>query len=170
RSADMAPRHREASAGARCSRVLDALHLGLLPMGSEPPARHLCQLCEVKDERWRPAIEVAFTRKFAIVVEPDHYDQAERMYHGLEVDYYSQRESLVNPAKAVKLARPIQKGSLAEKLETQHPVAAALISSLFGDLICCDRREDLRNHDSAILPDGFALRGAFVERVRHYDN
>src|SRR4029079_1907461 len=112
RSADMAPRHREASAGARCSRVLDALHLGLLPMGSEPPARHLCQLCEVKDERWRPAIDVAFTRKFAIVVDPDHYDKAESIYYGLKLHASGQRESLVNPAKALKLARPIQKGSL----------------------------------------------------------
>ena len=152
------------------TRVLDALNHGLLGMGNEPPARHLCQLCEVKDERWRPAIEVAFTRKFAIVVDASHYDQAESIYHGLKGEASGQRESLVNPTKALRLARPVQKGSLAEKLETSHPVAAALIANLFGDLICCDRREDLRNHDSGILPDGFVSRGAFVERVRHYDN
>lgn len=32
-----------------------------------------------------------------------------------------------------------------------------------------ERREDLREHDFAIMPDGFSLRGAFVERSRFYD-
>ena len=154
------------------TRVLDALNNGLLSISSEPPARHLCQLCEVKekDEHWRAAIEVAFTRKFAIVVASEHYDQAEAIYHGLHGEQGRERESLVNPAKAMKLARTARPGSLAEKIETRHPVAAALVSHLFGELICCERREQLREHDAAILPDGFSTRGAFVERVRHYDN
>ena len=40
---------------------------------------------------------------------------------------------------------------------------------LFGDLMCVERREDLRVHENAILPDGFMTRGAFVERPRFYD-
>ncbi len=32
-----------------------------------------------------------------------------------------------------------------------------------------ERREELREHDAAILSDGFTARGAFVERTRHYD-
>src|SRR5205085_324965 len=63
------------------ARVLDALNQQLLPFSGEPPARYLCRLCEVNDERWRPAIEIVFTRKFAIVVAPQHYDQAEDIYH-----------------------------------------------------------------------------------------
>jgi len=152
------------------TRVLDALNNGLLSSSAEPPARHLCQLCEVKDERWRAAIEVAFTRKFAIVVEADRYDEAERLYHDLRGEAGRERESLVNPTKALKLARKVRPGSLAEKIDARHPVAAALVSQLFGELMCCERREDLREHDAAILPDGFSTRGAFVERVRHYDN
>src|SRR5581483_6838737 len=50
-----------------------------------------------------------------------------------------------------------------------HPVAEALISHLFGDLMCVERREQLREHEFAILPDGFMTRGAFVERRRFYD-
>jgi uncharacterized protein YPO0396 len=76
----------------------------------------------------------------------------------------------VNPAKALKLKRAALSGSLAEKLETKDPVVAALVSHLFGELICCERREQLGEFDAAILPDGFSTRGAFVERVRHYDN
>lgn len=64
----------------------------------------------------------------------------------------------------------IEPGSLAAEIEAHHPVAAALVRNLFGRLICCERREELRAHEFAILPDGFMTRGAFIERVRHYDN
>src|SRR5581483_6518253 len=35
--------------------------------------------------------------------------------------------------------------------------------------MCVERREQLREHEFAILPDGFMTRGAFVERRRFYD-
>ena len=155
------------------SPLLNALNEGLLAFSSEPPARHLAQLCEVRDERWRAAIEIVFTRKFAVVVAPEHYDQAETIYEAMKAERFSRgarRESLIHPAKALRDAREVQPGSLAEKIETRHPVAAAIVSAAFGSLICCERREELREHDYAILPDGFMARGAFVERVRHYDN
>ncbi|HEV7404970.1 MAG TPA: SbcC/MukB-like Walker B domain-containing protein [Chthoniobacteraceae bacterium] len=152
------------------TRLLDALNHALLAAGPELPARHLRELCEVREseERWRPAIEVAFTRKFAVVVAPEHYDTAEAIYHELREE--SRGESLVNPAKALKMQIAIQPGSLAEKLVATHPVAQAIVSRLFGELRCVERREELREHDAAITPDGFMSRGAFVERPRHYDN
>jgi Putative exonuclease SbcCD, C subunit/P-loop containing region of AAA domain len=150
------------------ARLLDALNEVLPRAGRMPAAQPLCKLCEVTDERWRPAIEVAFTRKFAIVVADEHYDQALKVYHELRID--SPQESLVNPVKALKLARPILPGSLAEKLHADHPVAKAIIIHLFGKLMCVERPEQMAAHDLAVLPDGFMSRGAFVERRRHYDN
>jgi hypothetical protein len=147
--------------------LLQALN-GTLPWeGRQPPAQPLCKLCEVSDEKWRAAIEVAFTRKFAIVVSEANYEPALRLYHELKTD--SPQESLVHPAKASRLARSVKPGSLAEKLQAEHPVARAIVNHLFGDLMCAERREDLARHDFAILPDGFMTRGAFVDRRRHYD-
>ncbi|MFM1770455.1 MAG: hypothetical protein RJA22_2984 [Verrucomicrobiota bacterium] len=154
------------------SRLLDALNQRLPSRGQGLPARHLRDLCEVTDERWRPALEVAFTRKFAVVVSPEDYPEAERIYHSLkatDLGGETGRESLVNPAKALARTRAVQPGSLAEKLATNHPVAQALIADAFGGLVCVERREDLRAHDFAIMPDGFMTRGAFVERPRFYD-
>lgn len=154
------------------TRLLDQLNDRLPPREGRLPAEPLCKLCEVTDERWRPAIEVAFTRKFAIVVDPEAYDEAELLYHALkagDLGAEAGRESLINPAKALQSARPVQAGSLAEKLRTEHPVARAVISRLFGSLMCVERREELRRHEQAILPDGFMARGAFVERSRFYD-
>ena len=147
--------------------LLEALNAALPWDGRQPPAQPLCKLCEVSDEKWRAAIEVAFTRKFAIVVSEASYESALRIYHGLKTD--SPHESLVNPAKALRLARPVMPGSLAEKLQTDHPVVRAIVSQRFGDLMCVERPEDLARHDFAILPDGFMIRGAFVERRRRYD-
>jgi len=149
--------------------LLNTLNNSLLSRSADLPARHLRELCEIEDkeERWRPAIEVAFTRKFAVVVDTEDYDAAEKIYHQLRDA--AAGESLVNPTKALKQKRAVQPGSLAEKLTTSHPVAAAVVSALFGNLMCVERREELREHDAAILPDGFSARGAFVERTRHYD-
>ncbi|HEX2751370.1 MAG TPA: ATP-binding protein, partial [Verrucomicrobiales bacterium] len=150
----------------------DVLNDKLSWRGADPPARHLRELCEVTDEAWRPALEVAFTRKFAVVVEADDYEEAERVFHSLNAaDFGAEtgRESLLNPAKALKLPGKVNPGSLASKLRTDHPVAAAVITHLFGDIICVEKLSELRAHSQAILPDGFMSRGAFVERRRFYD-
>ena len=157
------------------TRLLDALNGSLNPNGTSLPAQHLRALCEVNDERWRPAIEVVFARKFAIVVGPEQYEQAEKIYHGLkasELGGETGRESLINPAKAAKLRNTVRSGSLAEKLTTSHSVAESIVSQLFGDLMCVESLPQLRAlppEQNGILPDGFMTRGAFVERPRFYD-
>lgn len=148
--------------------LLNALNHALPRHGSENPARALRELCEVTDETWRPALEVAFTRKFAVVVTEEDFDQAEAIYHGLKGEAF--RESLIHPRHALELTGRAKAGSLAEKLETSHPVAAALVNHLFGDLMCVEKTGELRNHARAILPDGFQYQRPFVERRAHYKN
>jgi hypothetical protein len=151
------------------TRLLDALNHHLLSAKRELPARHLRELCELKDEEegWREALEVAFKRKFAVVVSPEDYDEAERIYDQLGRE--SREESLLNPTKALKLKRAVRTGSLAEKVITSHPVAEAIVSYLFGDVICVEDRRQLREHDAAITRKGFMSRGPFVEQPRLYD-
>jgi len=148
--------------------LLQSLNEALPRDGRQLPAQPLCKLCELTDEKWRAAVEVAFTRKFAVVVSESNYDQAVKIYHELKND--SPQESLIHPAKALRLAKAVKPGSLAEKIRAEHPVARAIVNQVFGDLICLEKRDDLGRHDYAILPDGFMTRGAFVERRRHYDN
>ena len=145
--------------------LLSALNAALPPDGRQPAAQPLCKLCEVRDETWRPAIEVAFNRKFSVVVSEANYDAALAIYHKLKAD--SPQESLVNPFRAKP--RSILPGSLAEKMEFLHPTAKAVVTQLFGDVICVEKREDLGKHERAILPDGFSSSGMFVERRRQYD-
>jgi uncharacterized protein YPO0396 len=148
--------------------LLSVLNSRLPKIGGTGKASALWQLCEVTDERWRPAIEIAFTRKFAVVVEPADYDLAEKIYHELREE--ARGESLVNPLQALSQQCAVRAGSLAEKIEASHPIAQAIVSQLFGDLMCVESIEDLRKHNRAILPDGFMATRPFVERRRRYDN
>ncbi|HYE19723.1 MAG TPA: SbcC/MukB-like Walker B domain-containing protein [Tepidisphaeraceae bacterium] len=148
--------------------LLRSLQEGIAWKGTEPPAQPLCLLCEVADEEWRAAVEVAFTHKFSLVVTDSDYERAVQIYRELVED--SPQESLVDPAQARHLARPVRPGSLAEKIRAEHPVARAIVSHLFGDVMCVRSPDALWNHDSAILPGGFMRHRGFVGRPRHYDN
>jgi len=79
-------------------------------------------------------------------------------------------ESLINPDQALELRTSRDKGSLAEHLECQDPVARAIVDHLFGRIICVEDAKDLTKHNAAILPDGFSYRRPFAERRAHYDN
>ena len=137
------------------------------PRNGVPAAQALWQLCEVSDERWRPALEVAFGRKFSIVVSAEDYDKAEEIYHDLE--HETPGESLIDPRHARDSRKPLA-GSLALKIDAEHAIARAVVDGLFGDVICVERRDELRNHPRAILRDGFMAQRPFVQRPRHYNN
>lgn len=149
------------------SPLLDELNRRLPRKGKEPAAQQLRELCEVLDEEWRPAIELAFTRKFAIVVT-HQYEKALAIYKEFKGD--SERESLVDPDRALKSQRKPLPNSLATKIATDHPVARAVVDELFGSLVCVDTIEELRKcPNDAIMKDGFRTRGLFAERPRRYD-
>lgn len=149
------------------SPLLDELNKKLPRTSRENPARQLRELCEVTDEEWRPALELALTRKFAVVVSAQDYPEALRIYRDLAVD--SPHESLVDPERALARKSEVREDSLARKIESKHAVARAVIHELFGGVVCVREIGDLRQHADAILPDGFRQRGLFAERPRHYD-
>ncbi len=149
------------------STLLATLNRDLPRRNGQSAARALRQLCEVNDERWRPALEVAFAQKFAVVVDDADYNDADKIFHELKENVFP--ESLVIPARARKLPGQCKPGSLAEKLDTSHELARRIVDHLLGDVICVDSREELAAKEKAILPDGYMIRGAFNVRLRHYD-
>ncbi len=149
------------------SPLLDELNRHLPRRGRENPARQLRELCEVTDEEWRPALELAFTRKFAVVVSAEDYPEALRIYKALQHD--SPQESLVDPERALARHPKVREHSLADKIGSEHPVARAVLDDLFGGVVCVTSIEDLRKQTDAIMPDGFRQRGLFAERPKRYD-
>jgi hypothetical protein len=160
---------------------IDSLRRGLPPvpqpllqaLRETMPARALRELCEVTDENWRVAIEVAFTGKFAVLVAAGDYPQALTVLHELKAAQTakagSHAQALIHPERAGGTPRKALKNSLATKLETSDPRVRAVLDEWFGEVICVNSLADLTKHAAAILPDGLLCRGALVERARHYD-
>lgn len=152
--------------------LLHTLNDRLLSFQGRPAARALRELCEVTDEAWREAIEVAFSEMFAVVVSEEHYPEALKHFHELNAASQGPKaalESLVHPARMLALKPKAAKGSLAEKIETDDPVARACVDHWFGQVKCVSKLGDFDKHDAAILPDGLMLRDGVATRARRYD-
>jgi hypothetical protein len=122
---------------------------------SAMPPEQLCRLIEVKpdEEDWRPALELFLGRnRFAIVVSPADYRSA------LDVLKKSppgrEPESLVHPREAAELRADVRTGSLAEKVEVRHEVAAVFVRHLLGNVMAVERVEDLDGCERGITRDG----------------
>jgi uncharacterized protein YPO0396 len=151
--------------------LLSALrdHLPLMP--SESPPRALRALCEVEDETWRCAAEVAFDQKFSVLVPAAHYEEALSILRKLpEADLLKAgpqrllRDDAISSHKKTKHAQ-----SLAAIFRCKHEAAQSHIDALFGDMIRVSSPADLANHDSAILPDGLYKRDGMIVRPKPYD-
>ena len=151
--------------------LLHALRESLPLLPGQPGPRALRELCEVTDEHWREAIEVAFTEKFAVVVAEEHYPQALEILAGLKGAEASKAgpQSLIHPGKALKANGIARKNSLATRISTSDPVARAVVDAWFGDVECIEQLSMLGNHAVAILPDGLIIRDALAQRASLYD-
>lgn len=153
--------------------LLHAINDSLPRLPGQPLAQALRELCEVSDETWRGALEVAFTDKFAIVVAEEHFSEALTVYHELKPAMQTRDaapELLLHPARVGTLTQEVLPNSLAGMIETNHPVARAFVDHFFGHLICFTSLRDFKRHDGdGILPDGLTMRGAIIKRANHYD-
>ncbi|HAV13315.1 MAG TPA: hypothetical protein DCX06_07490 [Opitutae bacterium] len=153
--------------------LLHALKEALPTLPGQPAAQALRELCEVTDESWRAAIEVAFTEKFAVVVSDENYAQALEILHQMKAADSAQpgtpTQTLIRKNTFEAINYKTQNGSLASKIRTTSELARAVIDEWFGNVICVTNLESFEKHDSAILPDGLLARGTMVQRARHYD-
>lgn len=153
--------------------LLHALREALPGLPGQPGPRAMRELCEVTDERWREAAEVAFTEKFAVLVPTAHYPEALAILRGLSAAEASKPgvgpQTLIHPERAKASSAKARKHSLAAKITTDDAIARRVIDAWFGEVVCVEDVADFQNHEAAILPDGLMLRGTLVQRARHYD-
>ncbi|MEI6605294.1 MAG: SbcC/MukB-like Walker B domain-containing protein [Verrucomicrobiota bacterium] len=151
--------------------LLSALRecLPMLP-GASPPSA-LRELCEVDDESWRTAAEVAFDEKYAVLVSAEHHERSLEILRLIpNADLLkSGTQRLINAAEMLAANPRRLKNSLAEIFRCSHPAGRACIDLLFGDVIRVASPVDFASHPSAILPDGLLKRGGTITRLRPYD-
>lgn len=152
--------------------LLDALVQRLPHRGERSGARHLRDLCEVIDETWRPALEIFFAEKFAVLVPSADYPQAEQIFRQLQASDLAEntgRESLIRRDRVFARDPGYHPRSLAAKLSCDDPQVRVLLNQMLGNVICVDDIVELRLHERAILPDGFSVDRSLAERRRFYD-
>lgn len=132
-------------------------------------AHILADLLEVKDPRWGNAVEAYLhTQKFYLIIEPEYFQDALRIYDQLKFEKGFYDIGLVDTGKLLKQRFTRGAGSLAEEVVTENPHARNFIDYVMGQVMKCDRAEQLRDYSKAIT-DSCMLYQGFVARQLNPD-
>ncbi|MDD2574470.1 MAG: SbcC/MukB-like Walker B domain-containing protein [Firmicutes bacterium] len=133
----------------------------------------LADLLEIKDTRWNNAVEgYLHTQKFYLIVEPEHFVEALKVYDRLKFEKGFYDWGLVDTGKLAAKNPKSVTGSLAEEVVTDNSFARRFVDHVMGHLMKCDSVEDLREHDrsitdSCMLYQNFVARQLNPERWRY---
>jgi uncharacterized protein YPO0396 len=143
-----------APAAAKLRRLLRA-ELGL----RADQVVYLCTTLSVPDEGWQNAVEGVLGRaRFDLLVPPEHYDDAMRLYQRRRLQDGLHGVGLPDAERLLEGTRSPRPGSLATEVRTDHPAARALVNLLLGGYAKCESLEALRDHRTAVTRDCFVRR------------
>jgi uncharacterized protein YPO0396 len=132
---------------------------------------YLGTVLEVPDESWQDAVEGVLGRaRFDLLVPPEHYDAAMRLYQRRRLTDRLHGVGLPDTDRILQHAQRARLGSLAEEVKTEHPAGRALVHMLLGGYAKCDTLEELRDHRTAVTRDCFVRRNYTSRHLdpRHY--
>lgn len=120
------------------------------------------------EELWRGAVEGYLnTQKFYLLVEPELYRDALRIYDQIKRDYGTHSFGLVDIGKLREKERlEPWPDSLAKKIETDNELARSYIDYLLGRVVCCTHIDQLRRHKTSITADGMLYQGYVARPIR----
>ncbi len=131
----------------------------------------LADLLEIKDIRWKNAIESYVNHQmFYFIVEPKYYEEASRIYREIakENKYYG--FGIVDIENIQKLHIQIEKDSLAHEIETTNQMAKSYINYLLGKVIKCEKVEDLRKYKTGITSDCMLYKNYVLRKIFDKNN
>ena len=121
--------------------------------GKNIPVRILADLLDIKDEKWRNAIEGYLAwNKLALIVEPAYVKEAMEIYESLDAKKYW-RISLVDTEKLAAQEYQVRENALAEEVDCRESYVKAFIHFLLGNVIKCEDVQQLRRCKIGITAD-----------------
>lgn len=132
-------------------------------------ARPVCDLVEVSDKRWQPAIEAYLRSNVEALLIPEADEtRATAVYRNLSGarTVYGVKLALASQARRSRGAQPPREGSVAALITGIHPDALAFLRRQLGELHCVETEAELVNHPQALSRDGLLARGGSIERLR----
>ncbi|UNK20783.1 hypothetical protein MNQ98_12560 [Paenibacillus sp. N3/727] len=137
--------------------------------GSSVKVVVVSEAAELRNKRWRNVIEGYLnTQKFYLIVPPEHFDTALRVYNDIKRQRNIYNTGIVDIEKLQRINPIAEPGSLAEELETDDPNVRLFLDFTLGRVKKCDRVSDLRRHRTAITDDGMLYQN-FVVRAMNPD-
>lgn len=120
------------------------------------------------EEYWRRAVEGYLnTQKFYLLIPPEYYRDALRIYDQIKREFGMNSFGLVDIGKLREKERlEPWSDSLARKVETQNDLARSYIDYLLGRVVCCSHVDQLRKSKTAITADGMLYQGYVVRPIR----
>ena len=123
----------------------------------------LAELIEVNDEKWRNALEGQLSsQKFNIIVEPEYFDLALKIYDEVREEQNIYGVGLVNTQKLTDFTET-NSNSLAAKVDTDFRLARNYVNMLLNNVITVDNVSELKNHNRSITASGMTY-GSYTAR------
>ncbi len=129
-------------------------------------AKVLCELLEIRDPKWRNAVEGYLnTQRFDLLVEPDEFDEALSIYEREKYKRNISRVGLVNTGRVLEYSREAKPGSLAEEVESDSIYAKAYVARLLGNVMKCENEQEMKRFSIAITPTCMTYRNHTARQI-----
>ena len=115
----------------------------------DSPVYIFAELLSITDKQWTNAIEGYLnTQRFYLIVEPEYYNLALEIYNANKKSY---NQGIINFRKLPEVEP--DSNSLAMLVQTENRFARCYADYILGNVICCERLEELENYPSAVTKD-----------------
>lgn len=129
-------------------------------------AKVLCELLEIRDPKWRNAVEGYLnTQKFDLIVRPEEFDEALTIYEREKVKRNISRVGLVNTGKVLEYSDSAMPGSLAEEVVSDNIYAQAYVARLLGRVMKCENEHEMKRFSLAITPTCMTYRNHTARQI-----
>lgn len=133
--------------------------------GKRIPVRILADMLDIKDEKWRNAIEGYLAwNKLALMVEPKYVKEAMEIYEGLDPKKYW-HVSLVDTERVSKQEIKVREHALAEEIKADEEYVKKFVDFLLGNVIKCESIEELRQCRIGVTADGMLYQNFQLKRL-----
>lgn len=140
--------------------IKNALETALKARHSDSYVNVFCDLVDVNDPEWTMALEaVLYGQKFNFFVNPQYYEEANRILKELAANYHYYHVSLVDTARLLQANIKANDDSIAHLIDTKDKGARVYADYLLGRIKKCSTFEEARNSGSGLLSDCTGYRG-----------
>lgn len=140
--------------------IKNALETSLKARHGDSYVHIFCDLVDVNDPEWTMALEaVLYSNKFNFFVNPQYYEEANRILKELTQSYQYYHVSLVDTERLLKANIVANDDSIANLIDTDDEGARVYTDYLLGRIKKCSTFEEARNSGSGLLSDCTGYRG-----------